>query len=338
MVEIDGFAGKMTAIKSSQATIDFDGLIMKLRHFDATEPDVPLEEGLRPILRKGTSHELKKIYRFVLYCVPTFSNPTGESWNLETRKRLVEIAREWDILIISDDVYDFLANDGDDSNRYNGKLLPRLVTLDAETLSDKKDAGNTISNCSFSKLLGPGLRAGWTESATSVLAKQQAEGGGNHSGGTPGHFASTIIYPLLTLVRRNPGEAPSRKVDEIINTLTATYTQRCAVTKGAIRQFLPEETEIWGGHGGFFIWIILPSGINAREVVTLAAAKEKVIVASGDLSECPGEELGWGDYCIRIAISYCEVDELVEGVTRLARALKRWKGGERGSGERVEVK
>lgn len=117
-----------------------------------------------------------------MYCVPTYSNPTGESWDLETRRKVVEIARKWDMLVISDDVYDFLGNDGDTSALTpDKKLLPRLVTLDHEIGKEQgiegDEAGYTISNCSFSKLLGPGLRCGWIESATGVLAKQLGECG-----------------------------------------------------------------------------------------------------------------------------------------------------------------
>jgi len=174
-----GYADKIIAVQSSRTSIDFDGLLAQLQRVGKEQPDVPLEDGLRPLLRKGAPTAAKRLYKFVLYCVPTYSNPTGESWDLATRRRLVGIAREWDILLISDDVYDFLGN--------NDQLsVPpvRLVSIDAETLPRDRgegETGNTISNCSFSKLIGPGLRAGWIESATRVLAKQLGDGGADHS-------------------------------------------------------------------------------------------------------------------------------------------------------------
>lgn len=171
----------MTAISSSPGTIDFDSLESHLQHFDETSPDVSLEDGLRPFLRPGASPASKRIYRYILYCIPTYSNPTGETLSLEARHRLLQIARKHDVLIVSDDVYDFLGNIGDNSAEgEDGRLLPRLVTLDARDC-DTNGGGNTLSNCSFSKLLGPGLRCGWIESATGVLARIVGEGGANHS-------------------------------------------------------------------------------------------------------------------------------------------------------------
>jgi len=171
-----GFADKMIAIKSTKTSIDFDALLQHLQEVEKETPDVSLEEGLKPVLRSGAKKEQKRIYKYVMYGVPTYSNPTGETWDLETRSRVVDIAREWDILVITDDVYDLLSNDDQ-----KGPIYPRLVTLDAGTLQSPTSTGNTLSNSSFSKLIGPGLRVGWLESATSVLAKQLGDGGANHS-------------------------------------------------------------------------------------------------------------------------------------------------------------
>lgn len=59
---------------------------------------------------------------------------------------------------------------------------------------------------------------------------------------------------------------------------------------------------------------------------------------NGDRGECPGDTLGWGDHCIRVAVSYCEADVAVEGIKRFAEAMKRWDDGERSSsGAEVQV-
>lgn len=141
---------------------------------------------------------------------------------------------------------------------------------------------------------------------------------------------------LLPLSARNP----VRKIDSIISTLTLAYTLRCGALVAAIHEFLPAGTEVWGGRGGFFVWVGLPKELDAWEIVRLAAAYEGLVVASGGMSECPGEgnALGWADRWLRIAVSYCEEEELVEGVKRLARAVDRWREGERAVKSDVEVK
>lgn len=267
------------------------------------------------------------------------------------------------MLVVSDDVYDFLGNIGDKSALgEDGKLLPRLVTIERDILvkegrlngSGEEEAGVTVSNCSFSKLLGPGLRCGWIESATGVLARQMGEGGANHSvcsfcfrhshfthyhsgcdknltrnqGGAPSHFVSTLIYHLIT----------TREIDTIINRLTSTYTGRSVAIKHAISAHLPDSTVICGGNGGFFMWIGLPPDYDVREIVKMAVEGVDggggVRVMDGDISECPGNgnRLGWGERWFRISVSWCDEEVAVEGVRRLGVAAGRWKKGERSKG------
>ncbi|KAA8895535.1 pyridoxal phosphate-dependent transferase [Sphaerosporella brunnea] len=314
-----GFADRLHTVRDLEDGIDFEGLERRLLEVQDAAPEVSLEEGLRPLLRRGAPAAAKRIYRYVLYCVPTYSNPTGTTWDLETRKKLLELARRWDMLIISDDVYDFLGND--DQPRTPPK---RLVTLDAETAEGE---GNTLSNCSFSKLVGPGLRTGWIEAATSALVQQLGEGGADRSGGAPSHFASCLLYPLLLPI--SPSN-PTRKIDLQIQLLTSTYTSRCRALIAAIHTFLPKGTTYSGGVGGFFAWICLPEELDAAEVVKLGR-EEGVIVAAGALSEVPGEgnALGWGKRYVRVAVSWAEEEELVEGMKRLGIACERWLAGGR---------
>ena len=311
----------------------------------------------------GSCHSGKRIYRYVLYCVPTFGNPTGTTWDFETRRRIVETARKWDILVICDDVYDFLTWRTPTSPPPSPPP-PRLVTLDRQLIqslspSPLLNTGNVISNCSFSKLLGPGLRCGWQETASPVLARQLARGGANHSGGAPSHFVSSIIHQLL----RKPNLAtfttspPRRPIEEIIEKIATVLGHRVQMITEAIRKHLPPQAEILTFSlpsqtatppagvptgGGYFLWLALgpphphPDALNVREVVKLAAQGEHgkmniVNVAPGDLFECPGagNQIGAGDRWVRLAVSYCGGVEAVEGIRRLGVAVERWKRGER---------
>lgn len=111
-----------------------------------------------------------KIYRHILYVTPTFSNPSAKTMARKTRAKLLQLARKYDILIISDDVYDFL--------RWSPECLiesktlaaapPRIVDLDG-LLGDAGGWGNSISNGSFSKIVAPGVRVGWAEASQKMI-------------------------------------------------------------------------------------------------------------------------------------------------------------------------
>lgn len=113
------------------------------------------------------SRPWKKTYRHVVYATPTFSNPSMKIMSLRRRESLIRLARKYDALIVTDDVYDFLQW----SSTPNTTLpepakasIPRLVDVDRYLDGGPKDEwGNVVSNGSFSKLVGPGVRTGWAE-------------------------------------------------------------------------------------------------------------------------------------------------------------------------------
>lgn len=112
-----------------------------------------------------------KIYRHLIYAVPTFSNPSSQLMSLRRREQLVRVAREHDALIITDDVYDqlqWLNTKSGSSSSLEEAVLPRIVDIDRflEGGAERDGAdgfGNAVSNGSFSKIVGPGCRTGWTE-------------------------------------------------------------------------------------------------------------------------------------------------------------------------------
>jgi DNA-binding transcriptional MocR family regulator len=87
--------------------------------------------------------------------------------SLADREKLVQLARDFDILIITDDVYDFLQWPSDPKASLDPNaeaLLPRLVDVDRYLDGGPTNhCGNVVSNGSFSKLIGPGIRTGWAE-------------------------------------------------------------------------------------------------------------------------------------------------------------------------------
>lgn len=115
----------------------------------------------------------RKIYKHVIYAVPTFANPSGKIMSLRRREALVRLARQYDALIVTDDVYDFLLwsakPEGPEGNFGDRACIPRIVDVDRYLDGGPQDGwGHALSNGSFSKLIGPGARTGWAEASEKV--------------------------------------------------------------------------------------------------------------------------------------------------------------------------
>ena len=111
-----------------------------------------------------------KIYSHVIYAVPTFSNPSSKTMSLHHREELVRIAREFDALVITDDVYDQLQwpTSKEKGENLPQSSAPRLSDIDRylDGGAERHGAdgfGNTCSNGTFTKIVGPGCRTGWGE-------------------------------------------------------------------------------------------------------------------------------------------------------------------------------
>ena len=112
------------------------------------------------------------MYKYIIYAVPTFANPSTKIMSLDHREKLVRLARKYDALLVTDDVYDFLQWSAAPGTRLpspHHAHLPRLVDIDRYLDGGPADEwGHTISNGSFSKLIGPGARTGWAEASEKV--------------------------------------------------------------------------------------------------------------------------------------------------------------------------
>ena len=286
-----GLDDRLTAIEEThngKYSIDLVYLEQQLQKYSQDLEPVHDDINVFPDPVRGT----RKYYRFVMYLVPTFSNPGGLNYTLETRQKLVEIARKYDLLLISDDVYEFL--DYTDS-----KPLPRLNQLDK---AGATKYGNTISNATFSKIIAPGLRVGWQETAAPKLVDQLSITGSNRSGGTPNQLSTLVVADLIK----------TGTIDEIITKFKNVYKERVAVLKESIAKYLPQDTQVYGGDGGYFVWVVTPSA-NCFDVVA-KLAKQNVVLAGGEHFEVTGDKRNWGQHCVRLSISYLTTEEIQQGI------------------------
>ncbi|KAH6855637.1 pyridoxal phosphate-dependent transferase [Chaetomium sp. MPI-CAGE-AT-0009] len=181
-----GFRGRLRAVPEDEAGVDVEVLERRLRECEGE----PWEN--HPSKNPSPN---RKLYRHVIYLVATCANPSGKTMPLARRQQLVHLAREHDALIISDDVYDLLQWPGDSSppTRF----------------------GHAISNGSFSKLVGPGVRTGWLHASAAFIAGFAATGS-NRSGGAASQFAAAVVWRFLSGVDAEVVAERARVEEELV--------------------------------------------------------------------------------------------------------------------------
>ncbi|CAI6336357.1 unnamed protein product [Periconia digitata] len=270
-----------------------------------------------------------KIYRHIIYAVPTFSNPSFKTMTLRRREALVRLAREHNALIITDDVYDFLQWPSSltaTSLSVERAILPRIVDIDRYLDGGTERAGadgfgNSVSNASWSKLAGPGLRTGWCE-GTSKFAFGVSQTGSSRSGGAPSQLVATFLAEAL-----ESGELQRYVYD----TLQPAFGRRYQRMVTAINEeliplgvSLPQTDR--DVVGGYFIWLTLPSPIKGAVVAQRAKDEENLAVAQGEMFEVPGDTEHEGtrfENHLRVCFAWEDEDMLAEGMQRLARVIRK---------------
>lgn len=245
--------------------------------------------------------------------------------SLRRREQLVRLARQYDTLIVTDDVYDMLqfpSSPDAPSKILDKAYLPRIVDIDQYLDGGPIDKwGNALSNGSFSKIVAPGVRTGWAE-ATESLAYGLSQTGSTRSGGAPSQLTASFIEDLLvtgTLDRH------------IYGTLQPSYARRYHRMISSIGKYLlplglsiPQaDKEI---AGGYFIWLTLPSTLTAEQVWRRAQAEENVTIITGAKFRVEGDEENPStrfDRDFRLCFAYVDEDLIEEGVMRLAAVIKR---------------
>lgn len=304
-----GFAGNITAIRETPGE-QYDVDIAKL---EAALSSLDQQFGLEAVsseinvLNDPTGRGPRKYYRYVMYLVPTFSNPGAATYSLKTRQKLLEVARRHDMLLLCDDVYDFLA--------YNRQChVPKICHLDHDTLPTGFRYGNTVSNCSFSKIIAPGLRVGYQETATLYLATQLATTGANISGGTPGQLSTFVVDHFIT----------TGELDKSIELLATTFRSRSKVMNMAINKYLPmKHVKHYGGEGGYFHWVqIEHPNVDVGRTVEAVYQKYGVRIPNGNHFEVKGDPMNWGECAVRLCITLTTEEEIEDGIKKWGAVIK----------------
>ena len=248
----------------------------------------------------------KKPYSAMLYCVPTFNNPTGSYLPAERCKKLIKLLREHNVLALCDDVYNLLSfTDG-------APPPQRVFAFDDKSDADYK--GNVISNGSFSKLLGPGLRLGWMEvpeRARQVLVTSAYA----RSGGCFNHYMSCVISSALQ----------DGLVKEHLLMARKVYRSQCDVLCDALDKYMPGQFSYQKPKGGYFVWVTFPPEVDCDKLFDTCKKKYLVEFNYGSrFCATPGKFKN----CIRLSFAFNEPNILEHCVKQIALALKESFGHE----------
>lgn len=264
------------------------GAVQAFHAFEANCESIPMdEEGIDLDSLRRNLERLRRtgIYPKFFYCVPTFQNPSGETMSLNHRKELLDIASEYDFLIVEDDPYGDLIFEGDQ--------IPPIKSLDKR--------GRVIYLSTFSKILAPGFRLGWVIASKEildklVLAKQATDLCTNV-------FSQYVAYEYVK----------GGFLDDQVKKISTMYKHKRDVMLNALKTHFPKEVQWTIPKGGMFIWISLPKTIDTRLMFQKALAK-KVAYVVGEAFFPEG-----GNYhSMRLNFSYSEDDVIKEGIKRLA--------------------
>ncbi|MDD5530662.1 MAG: PLP-dependent aminotransferase family protein [bacterium] len=273
------------------------GGLMAFKSYGAKFIGIPCDEnGMRVEiinnkLKNLAKHEINRI-KFV-YIVPDFQNPGGTTLSLERRKKLIELAEKYDFLIVEDTPYKEL--------RYSGKDIPSLFSLAPQ--------GRVITLCSFSKLLCPGFRLGYTFSSKDIVF-QLATGKQSIDLCTP-PFIQAILAKILE----------NNELEKHIQNLISVYGKKEKIMLNSLnKHMLPlkiptiEWTKV---EGGLFLWIKLPEYIDTEKMIMKAIEKKVAYVPGTDFYHD-----GSVKNCMRLNFSSSTFEQIDRGIKRLAEVIK----------------
>ncbi len=233
-----------------------------------------------------------------IYVLPNFQNPTGVTLSMERWWKLIELADQYGVPIVEDDPYGQL--------RYEGEHLPSIVVLDSQFRDDGTPCyrGNVIYLSTFSKTLAPGLRLGWVVAPPEVIGKlvQAKQGADLHTA----TFNQVVAYEV----------SRGGFLDRHIHTIRDVYGERRDLMLAAMDRDFPPEVNWTHPQGGLFLWGVLPTYMDAKDLLT-SCLEKKVAFVPGE----PFHPTGGGKNTMRINFSNATHEEINQGIKRLGTAI-----------------
>ena len=226
----------------------------------------------------------------LLYTVPDFQNPTGVTMSLPRRRRLMELANEYALLVVEDTPYRAL--------RYDGTHLPTLKSMDTQ--------GRVVHLGSFSKILAPGMRLGWAVADGEVLDKLALLKLAADTQSSTLNMAAASHY----LDRYH--------IDAHIAIMCRTYRDKRDLMLSTLRETFPDTVAHTTPEGGLFTWLTFPQDFDTTAFmrdVALPNARVAYVPGATFFPTTPEHNHA------RLNFSGLTPDDITDGLTRLAKHL-----------------
>jgi DNA-binding transcriptional MocR family regulator len=264
----------------------YDRTLLNLRNRGADVRMVELETD--GISIEGLETVLAEaVHPKLAHIIPNFQNPAGYTLGADKRRRLLELAVEHDFTIFEDDPYVWI--------RFEGEPLDSMFSQD--------DAGRVVYASSFSKTVCPGIRVGYLVGPQALIKQVQTLATNTYI--SPNMVAQSIVNQF----------ARSGRMEGAIATVKAALRARRDAVVDALRREIPE-ARFAAPQGGYFMWVELPEAVDVAELEKAAAQREVLFVKGSDFL------LEGGGNTLRLAYSGVTPEQIEEGITRLAEALR----------------
>ncbi|RLC44236.1 MAG: aminotransferase [Candidatus Coatesbacteria bacterium] len=225
-----------------------------------------------------------------IYVVPDFQNPSGVTMPEDRRRKLLELASEYDTMIIEDSPYREL--------RYTGNQPPPIYSLDTE--------GRVVSMATFSKIFCPGFRLAWIYGPAPLIDKMvMAKQGIDLCSPS---FNQAVAAEFM---RRGLLSKHIEKIKEM-------YKEKRQLMLDSLEKYMPDSVSWTKPEGGLFLWVKLPEDMNTVELLK-KAIENNVAYVIGSAFHYDGS----GKNTMRLNFSFPSKEQIVEGIKRLSEVIKK---------------
>jgi len=263
------------------------------REHGAAFEAVPLDShGMRTDILEDKLKELKKEGKTpkLLYTVPTSQNPSGATMTQERRKHLVELAEQYDFLIVEDDPYSYFL--------FEDVYFDYIKTLDKNY--------RVIYVSTASKILAPGIRLGWIVAHKDLVRLFEV---GKQS--IDLHTPTLSQYIMMEAIKRGV-------VDRTIEVARSIYREKRDVMMEALDTYLAGMAEWTRPLGGFFTMVTVKANLDMKQLLEEAVNKYRVAYVPGESFFPVSKKKN----TMRLNFSYPPPELIEEGVKRIGLLLR----------------